>query len=285
MLFELDETIKAVLRERGGLPAAEVDIAFDAPDREWSGRVNRPTVNCYLYDIRENLQLREAGWSVKRDLNGRQATKAIPPRLFDMSYVCTAWTNDVEDEHRLLWRVLETFLRVPLLPEAQLQGDLRELNLPLITQVAQPNALLRNPAEVWSALENRIRPSVNLVVTMPLSDFDPVLAPLVFTKVVAIQERGEREEQVTIGGVVRDEDGNLLPHVTVSVEDHAYAAQTDASGRFRLPGMPPDTYTLVAEDDGRRGTRTVEVPGADYDVQLSRKSRGRRERAGAGGSD
>src|SRR5688572_2720411 len=69
VLDDLDETIKTVLRERGGLPTAEVDIAFDAPDREWSGRINRPTVNCYLYDIRENLELRESGWTTERDLN------------------------------------------------------------------------------------------------------------------------------------------------------------------------------------------------------------------------
>src|SRR5687767_2193238 len=72
VLDDLDETIKTVLRERGGLPTAEVDIAFDAPDREWSGRINRPTVNCYLYDIRENLELRESGWTTERDLNGRR---------------------------------------------------------------------------------------------------------------------------------------------------------------------------------------------------------------------
>ena len=285
MLFELDETIKAVLRDRGGLPPAEIDIAFDAPDRDWSGRINRPTVNCYLYDIRENLQLREAGWSVQRDVNGRVGTKFVPPRLFDLSYVCTAWTNDVEDEHRLLWRVLETFLRCPVMPTDLLQGALRDYNQPLLTQVAQPNALLRNPAEVWSALENRIRPSVNLVVTMPLSDVDPVLAPLVFTKIVAVAERGEREESVLIAGVVRDDDGALLPNVAVSVADHGYATTTDAGGRFRFSGLPPDTYTLVAEDGGIRATRQVQVPGDGYDVQLSRKSRGRRERAGTVGSD
>lgn len=275
MLDDLDETIKAVLRERGSLMAAEVDIAFEAPDREWSGRINRPTVNCYLYDIRENLELRESGWVNERDLNGRRAKRSRPLRRFDLSYVITAWTNDVEDEHKLLWRVLATFVKIPLLPTEQLQGALRDLDSPPMAMVAQPNALLRNPAEVWSALENRIRPSVNLTVTMPLSDFEPIEAPLVFTKRIVIQDRGGPEELVQIAGAVRDEEGNVLADAEVSVSQHAYATTTDAGGRFSLAGLPAGAYTLVAEEDGRRVTRQVQVPGDDYDLRLTRRGHGR----------
>src|SRR5215211_6196033 len=168
MLDALDETIKAVLRELGGLDADEVDVAFDAPDREWAARVGKPTVNCYLYDIRENLDLRRTEWYVQRQTNGRTGTKRRSPRYFDLSYVFTAWTADVEDEHRLLWRVLSTMVRCPELPHHLLQGPLANLECPVITEVAQPDGLLRDPADVWSALDNRIRPSINVVCTLPL---------------------------------------------------------------------------------------------------------------------
>ena len=87
MLDDLDETLKTLFRERGGLASDEIDIAFEAPDREWSSRIGKPTVNCYLYDIRENLQLRETDWIVERQDNGRVVTKRQPPRRFDLSYL------------------------------------------------------------------------------------------------------------------------------------------------------------------------------------------------------
>jgi len=33
-------------------------LSFEEPDREWSGRLSRPTVNCFLYDVRENHEFR-----------------------------------------------------------------------------------------------------------------------------------------------------------------------------------------------------------------------------------
>jgi plastocyanin len=41
---------------------------------------------------------------------------------------------------------------------------------------------------------------------------------------------------------------------------HRFYAVTDAEGRYRIDGVPPGTYTLVAWNDGReRETRTVQV--------------------------
>jgi plastocyanin len=41
---------------------------------------------------------------------------------------------------------------------------------------------------------------------------------------------------------------------------HRFFAVTDAEGRYRIDGIPPGTYTLVAWNDGReRETRTVQV--------------------------
>lgn len=270
MLDALDETIKAVLREIGGMDPDEIDVAFDAPDREWASKVGQPTVNCYLYDIRENLQLRETDWIVERDANGRTATKKQPPRRFDLSYVCTAWTADAEDEHRLLWRVLATFIQCPVLPRHLLKGELVELEWPVITEVAQPDGLLRDPADVWSALDNRIRPSVNFVATLPLHDQITLAAPLVLTSRFRIREfTREPEEIIQIGGVVRDDAGAPCPEVTIRVQDHAYATVTDRDGRFWFGGIPAGSYTLVAEHDGRSGERPIAIPGDGYDVALA----------------
>ena len=65
MFADLDETIRLLLIRHVPLNLSEVDVSFDAPDREWSGRLSRPTVNCFLYDVRENEDLREAAEMVK----------------------------------------------------------------------------------------------------------------------------------------------------------------------------------------------------------------------------
>lgn len=268
MLDELDETLKAVLREIGGLSADEIDVAFEAPDREWAARVGKPTVNCYLYDIRENLTLRGTDWSVQRGANGRTATKTRAPRLFDLSYVCTAWTNDIVDEHRLVWRVLATMVQCPELPKHLLQGTLANLDVPVITEVAQPDGLLRDPADVWSALDNRIRPSVNVVVTLPLADSEPIQAPLVLTRRIRVEEPGSWAELIQFAGTVRDQNGEPVPGAVVRVRDRAYSTVTARNGSFSLAGLPAGEYTLVAETETEYGARTVEVPGPEYDLVI-----------------
>ena len=270
MLDALDETLKAVLREMGGLDPEEVDVAFDAPDREWAARVGKPTVNCYLYDVRENLDLRGTEWSVERSQNGHMTEKRKSPRRFDLSYVCTAWTADIEDEHRLLWRVLATMIRCPRLPQNLLQGELAKIEYPIMTEVAQPDGLLRDPADVWSALDNRIRPSINVVVTLPLSDLDPILAPMVLTRRLRIDEFGRFNEYVQIAGMVTDKAGKPQPEVVVRVRDHAHSTETTAEGRFWIGGLSPGDYTLVAEATSDTATRTVTVPGPDYDIVIGR---------------
>lgn len=282
MLDALDETMKAVLRELGGLDPDEVDIAFEAPDREWAGRVGKPTVNCYLYDMRENLDLRAAEWTVERQPDGRTAAKRKTPRRYDLSYVCTAWTNDIEDEHRLLWRVLTTMVRCPELPRHLLQGPLANVGWPIITEVAQPDGLLRDPADVWSALDNRIRPSVNVVVTLPLADSDPREAPLVLTRRLRFNENGRLLDYIQIGGTVTDEDGKPVNEVVVRVRDHAFSTVTTPNGRYSLSGLPAGTYTLIAESPIASSEREVSVPGSEYDIVIGKPTDVARQAARTG---
>ena len=58
MINDVDEAIKQLLIKEKAIDPADVDISFDAPDKEWSSSISKPTVNVYLYDFRENHQLR-----------------------------------------------------------------------------------------------------------------------------------------------------------------------------------------------------------------------------------
>jgi hypothetical protein len=180
MLADLDETIRQILIRDVPLDLADVDISFDAPDREWSGRLSRPTVNCYLYDVRENHEFRETDWEVQRTNEGVVRHKA--PLRIDVSYQVTVWARGAEDEHGLLWRVLSALLRKPILPADILQGELKDQPFPIPARSAQPELGPKNAAELWQALDNRIRPGLTYVVTLALSPDVRSASPLVFTR-------------------------------------------------------------------------------------------------------
>lgn len=212
MINDLDETIKKLLVERGGLDPTEVEISFDLPKREWSAGLTKPTINLYLYDVRENLGLRESTWLTERSGNG--VSKRKPPAKIDLSYFITAWTRNIEDEHRLLWYVLATLLRHPILPADLLQGDLSKQEVPVRTTSAQPDGILSNPADFWTALDNDLKPSVNYVVTLEL-DRDVLLTPplvrerLIRVRDKALVQRGPTEDLVEAASELPSNPENL----------------------------------------------------------------------------
>src|SRR2546429_9969172 len=100
MIQDLDESLRALVR-RDALNGSEVEIAFDAPTRDWAARRNTPTVDLYLYDIREDMKWRDFMWARTRNQDRHVVEARLPPRRFKLSYLVTAWTQRPEDEHRL----------------------------------------------------------------------------------------------------------------------------------------------------------------------------------------
>ena len=166
MFYEVDEALRALVRAEV-LDGSDVEVVFDAPTKEWSSRRNAPTVNLYLYDIREDLRRRERG--LVNQYDGRVVVgRRQPPRHFKVTYLITAWTQRPEDEHRLLSALLYCFLRNEALPQELLRGPLAETGLPVEVTVALPPPEDRSFADVWSALGGELKPSLDLVVTAPV---------------------------------------------------------------------------------------------------------------------
>jgi len=115
VIHEVDSALRALIERDAGI--RDVEVVFDAPTRDWAGRRTGPTIDIYLYDIREDLRRRERG--VLNEYNQDQTRiigRHLPPRHFKLSYLVTAWTQRPEDEHRLLSALLTTFLRFEALP-------------------------------------------------------------------------------------------------------------------------------------------------------------------------
>jgi Pvc16 N-terminal domain len=72
MLQDLDETLKQLLTTKlPRISTGEVKISFAAPDSEFAtNTVQGLTINLFLHDIRENLELRSNDWLVQRQSDG-----------------------------------------------------------------------------------------------------------------------------------------------------------------------------------------------------------------------
>lgn len=166
VIHEVDSALRTLIERDTGI--RDVEVVFDAPTREWAGRRTTPTVDVYLYDIREDLRLRSRGVINGYDDRARVVSRHLPPRYFKLSYLVTAWTQRPEDEHQMLSSLLATFLRYDALPAEVLAGPLSELGLPVPVTIGLPPPEDRGFADVWSALGGELKPSIDVVVVTPV---------------------------------------------------------------------------------------------------------------------
>ena len=211
MIHDVDESLRTLL-ERDVLNGAKVDLAFDAPTREWAGKRQGPALNCYLYSIVEDVERRRSQFEERRDARGRVVERMLPPRRFKLSYLVTAWTQRAEDEHRLLSAVLACFLQAEVVPPAVLHGTLADLDEAVRCTVGLPLPPERSISDVWSALGGEMKPSLDLVVTTPFPPLSPrelAIGPPVTERRVRVVDEERREEVAE--AVVGDDRRHRVP--------------------------------------------------------------------------
>jgi hypothetical protein len=291
MIADLDETIRELLRAELPIKNGEIDISFDLPKHEWSGRLNKPTVNLYLYDVRENPTLRQHQWEQLQNGNGHgkqgdhlARLKRLPFRV-DCFYLLTTWANDSRDEHRLLTRCLLALFRYPILPEDRLVGTLRNPRFEIQARVAVHDRLT-NPAEVWSALDNEMRPSVPYILTITLDPWSEVTGEVVrnltirpyinleLPRYIAPTDEQKADALNYIGGTIRNKQADNAPcrDIEVAIKGTGLFAKTDQQGRYRLGNLPLGAHTLVVwPPDGKPKEKQITIPpvkGEDYDLDI-----------------
>lgn len=272
MLKDLDLTLANLLRQKVPLPVADYDISFDRPDEKWAGGIStqKQTVNLYLYDIHENKELWNNEPVLERRADGVVTLKPPPVRV-NCIYLITAWSpatvGTALEEHHLLSQVLSTVLRYPTIPYDVLHGQLLGQEPPLPVVAAQPDGP-KNPGEFWTAVGNKMKPSISLVVTVGFTPAELDAGPMVTTKVAAYEQRGfpeTREEMLQIGGRVV-EAGNPdagVAGATVTVKERGLYAVTDEGGYFKFSGLARGAWTIKAEAGGRSVEVVLEVPAPD----------------------
>ena len=306
MFDHLDNILRDLFLAKLSSLSVEDQIRFQPPDDAWRTYVASLTVggqpanalNIYLLDLRENRQLRSNARTLTPG-NGWVNRDPAPARV-DCHYVISAWspatlTPSVEptlDEHTLLYQALAVLMQnAPINPSriyppgsaplAAVPELIRNSDLP--TQVV-PVEGFPKLAEFWGSMgpEARWKPSIYLVVTLPVLLLTEIAGPMVTTRITEYRHSGKSETAETwiqIGGHVLDATltpAEPIPGAWVQLETLAgralQTAHTDALGRFTFERLKADQYRLRWRAAGRPEPppRPIEVPSltGEYDLKF-----------------
>jgi Pvc16 N-terminal domain len=253
VLYDAGESVREMIRQRGGVPA-NIEILFDAPTKDWAARRSGPAIDVFLYDIRENLDRRQALLEdVRADdlVTGRKA----PTRWFNCSYLITAWTQRPDDEHRLLGGILSGLVTVHAVPPECLKGALTDSEHDLFLTMCRPPGQERSISDIWSALGGELKPSLDLVVVVPIdpSALIPVGPPVLEAPSLFVSSERVREPAATAAkgkGAKRTDNTERKPGYR-----RAKAPASDPSDTITLTPIEHGVEELAGGTEAQPGRR------------------------------
>jgi hypothetical protein len=293
---ELEKSFREMEKDFSLLSSAV--IKFDRPIDNYPGDVSG-TVSLFLFDIRENLELRS-----NEPIIGRSEGRAIvqrPPKRVACSYLVTAWFGGAEKdralmEQGLLGQALQVLSRFSTLPNELLWGKLKDQQPPLPMMTLMAAEGLKNPAEFWTALGGKLRPSFLVTVTISVPIFKPTEAGrLVTERELRVGERASAKEELLpntrqvvkqqgpfriFGRITDPGDAPVRgANVTAKNDEGEVSAMTDNAGRYSLEGLSAGTYTLRAQSGWKESNllpkeETIKVPDVaeqSFDLKLKAK--------------
>lgn len=274
MIRDLSETLKAILQDPSVPPElAAADIVFDRPTDPFNP--GKTTIDLFLYDVRENTELRSNERIVER--RDHQAIVHPAPMRLACSYLATAWpfggTELALQEHRLLAQVLRALGQFPTIPPQYLQGSLIGQDPPLPMVALHPDAL-KNLSEFWTSVGNKMRPSLTVTVTISVPVYADVSEFVVTNRSSAFapSQTAPPETWVQVGGRVLDLAAQGISDAMVDILDAGLRETSDANGQFSFLRVPTGTHQIRAVAAGYQPvTQPLVVPGRpeDYEITLA----------------
>jgi len=269
-IADLDEGLRRLLKrelERHGFEG--IEIAFDAPSKEWSGKLTGPSVDLFLYDLREASD--RADISQRETRGNGQAFVTPPPLRLELTYAVTAWTKAVEDEHRLLSQVLAILFSYTRIPAEVLigPGDGGSRLTDATTSVGRPR---EEKADFWTSVGGQYKASIDLVVHITIeSGVTFVRGPEVRTQTLRTRlsdgPPATVRELFRFGGTVHDAEGRPIPDAWVALPESGRWTATDATGRFTINRIQPGEHNIVVRTiAGDELEVSAAVPGPSVDI-------------------
>jgi hypothetical protein len=276
MLADLDESLRRLLTgelEQHGFES--VAVVFDAPARDWAVTLSGPTVNLFLYDLREATDLREAEWREHRQNGTARMTR--PPLRLECSYAVTAWTRAIEDEHRLLSQVLAVLFAHERLPTHCLAGDLAEpASQPYRLKTRIGAAREDGKADFWNAIGGSYKASIDYLVTLSCEPGVTVQrGPEMLRRELTTRwlgaDRNVVEEVQRIDLILVDDDADLpIADAWLALPDAGKWTHSAADGRFSFQAVDVGSHRCkVRGTDGSEGETELRIPPSSRELRVS----------------
>lgn len=272
---DLSHTLETVLQDPSFATMfpelAAADIIFDRPVDPFTP--SKTTVDLFLYDLREDLDLRSNETTTTRV--GQQVITHPAALRLACSYLVTAWPVGGADlalqEQRLLSEVLVVLSHYPTIPSAFLQGSLIGQDPPLPMVALHPDAL-KNLAEFWSSLGSRLKASLTVTVTISVPVFSDITDYQVTTQTVQYAPGSSvpPEALIAVGGQVLGPGSQAVAGALVDILDAGLSQTTDRKGKFAFDKVPAGTHTIRAVATGfKPQTQSLTVPGLPNDSVIT----------------
>jgi hypothetical protein len=237
-LHLIDVALEAWLRATVPLGATDVDVSFEAPDRDWSAKLTRPTVNVFLWDIRRSAK-QERGGMDEVEHEGRLTRRAPPPRV-ELHYVVTAWTTDHGDERAILGGLLRTVLAHPEIPATYLPEPIQGLP-PMRVLLARAGD---DQPDFGTTLDGQLRPglAVTIVAAIDTGVYTPAGPPVEAIELGVTRIDTGRHETFPVRWVAGEvEDPGA---VGVAVVSPRGTARVNTAGRFVIAAAAGDELVV-----------------------------------------
>ncbi|MBL4648037.1 MAG: DUF4255 domain-containing protein [Gammaproteobacteria bacterium] len=262
MIDDLDNSLKELLEtELAPFFSTTPTISFIAPDGQFPPpSVTLPAINLFLYDMRENVEMRASKQLRQQEIANNQLKLIPPPVIVDFSYLVTAWSDSaivtpVIDEHHMLYLTMLSLIRNTVIPENYLQGNLQGIEPLPRTMVLHENKL-HSTGEFWSALGGKPKPFLNYTVSVSIDAFDSLEA----YKIGSIEPKIRKTSDMKIAIQGQIMDANVSPavpitgapaentRITIVGTAQGTGFQGDVlvktDGTFEFVGLDDDDYTL-----------------------------------------
>jgi hypothetical protein len=278
-----------------------LQVRFQPPDDDWRTYVStlgQLALNVYLVEMKENREMRLSGRT--RTVNGGSITETPLPRYVDVHYLITAWDPATPQpgvepnivEHGLLWDATSALMDAdPLDPTEIYAPSLLPAGFPPIIAAAELPTTVLPPegfgkhAEFWGTMpgnNNPWRPSVLLILTLPVTLLPYATYPMVTTRITEYDSPGGSGQELwaEIGGTVSN--ATVFPAVPVAGASvtifnsdgvQLAATTTDSNGRFIFNLLRPGNYQLhfAAQSFPIPPPRNITIPSptGEYNLQFT----------------